>query len=270
MKSIVVPTDLSVASEGAMMYAAGLASAIKAPLFLVHIYQMPIGMIDAPVIVVSPDELKKNTDSALEQAKETILKSFPEVEVNYKSTLGDVVTEINNYSQELEPLAFVIGIKDLSGIERWLFGNTASSIIRHVKQPVISVAANIKYRSTNNIVLATDLQKIDEAPVDTIVELVKAFNARLHIVHIQNSSDDHASEQQQLATKLKELDPQFETVTDENIIHGLQTYVTEHNIDMLLILPHKHNLYERLFFTLHSEDIVEKMPIPVISINTNA
>ena len=38
------------------------------------------------------------------------------------------------------------------------------------------------------------------------------------------------------------------------------------NIDLLLMLPHKHNLYERLFFKGHTQGILHAMPVPVMSI----
>jgi hypothetical protein len=47
---------------------------------------------------------------------------------------------------------------------------------------------------------------------------------------------------------------------------GLEKYVQEVNADLLIFLPHEHNLIERMFFKVHTEDIITNTRIPALAI----
>jgi hypothetical protein len=42
--------------------------------------------------------------------------------------------------------------------------------------------------------------------------------------------------------------------------------VQEVNADMFIFLPHEHNLVERLFFKVHTEEILSDTKIPLLAI----
>src|SRR6186713_953667 len=89
MKTIVVATDFSASAENAMLYAGQLASTINASVLLLHVYQVPVGMNDLPVLMISTEELKTNAESGLTRAKELCKKNFASIEVKTESRLGD-------------------------------------------------------------------------------------------------------------------------------------------------------------------------------------
>ena len=57
MKTILVATDFSPAAFNAVNYAADMAIAIKADLLLLHVYQIPVGYSEIP-IVMNQDEIR--------------------------------------------------------------------------------------------------------------------------------------------------------------------------------------------------------------------
>jgi nucleotide-binding universal stress UspA family protein len=266
MKQIVVPTDFSTSSEYAIGYAAQLATELGASLLLLHIYQMPVSMADMPVMMVSAEEIKNSSDKGLAQAREKIVKDHPELSIETESRLGDVVDELKDLCSEKEPLFIVVGTKDYRGLEKFLFGNTAISIVRHSPVPVISVPEKSRIATPKNLVMATDLQNIDEVPVEKVMEIIRLLKARLHVVHIREAKEEVPGAQKELMKRLADVQPMFHTVTDENVLNGLRKYLDDSHADMLVVLPHKHNLYERIFFKLHTEGLIEKMPVPVLSL----
>lgn len=114
--------------------------------------------------------------------------------------------------------------------------------------------------------MATDLQNIDEVPVEKVMEIIRLLKARLHVVHIREAKEEVPGAQKELMKRLADVQPMFHTVTDENVLNGLRKYLDDSHADMLVVLPHKHNLYERIFFKLHTEGLIEKMPVPVLSL----
>lgn len=224
MKKILVPTDFSPAAETAARYGALLAKEAGASLLLLNVYQVPITMGDMPVMMVSVEELKQNADKALTEAKRMVEAYSPGIEVQVESRLGDLEDEVNDIAGLHDTLAVVVGSKGYRGLEKFLFGNTALSLIRNCRVPVISVPADVKISAPKNLVLATDLQNTAEVPAGKIVELAQLLGAKLHIVHVKESNEEPVGEQQ-LLQSMQALDPVFHRVKDDDVIHGLQQYV---------------------------------------------
>jgi nucleotide-binding universal stress UspA family protein len=261
MKTIVVPTDFSPSADNAMHYAAQLAQTVDASVLLLHVYQIPISMNDVPVMMISVDDLKSNADSGLERVKEGLQKNFLALAIKTESRLGDVITELEDVCIETHPLAIVVGKHGASGVERFLFGSTTLSIIRHSAYPVISVPDNTTGFTLKNIALATDGSHLSEH-TETIKKFVQQVSAQLHIIHVTESKKETVD----VKDAFTELNAVHQTIKDEDFVHGIESYVYTHAIDMLMILPHKHSLMERLFFKTHTPELIQKIKVPIMCV----
>lgn len=264
MKTIVVPTDFSPSADNAAYYAAQVAKKTGASVLLLHVYQMPVSMNEVPVMMIPAEELKAYADSALAKAKEDFAKKFPDVTVITESRLGNVIDEINDACTKLNVFAVVMGKQGTSGIEKFIVGSTALSVVRHCTHPVITVPAFFTNRKIEKIAFATDLDE----PVlllPKISAFVKQLSASLHVIHVRIKKETASAEA--LTNLFSELQPVFHLIDEPNFFHGIQSYVHKNNIDMLIILPHKHSLLERIFFKTHTTELVEELDIPIVSFN---
>lgn len=259
MKTIIVPTDFSAAAENAMLYAGQLAKSIDASVLLLHMFQVPVNMSDAPLLVVSPEELKENADKGLLHAKEILQSSFPSVKVSTESILGDVVIELEEVCRKENPVAVVVGKHGASGLERALFGSTSLSIIRHIHYPVIAVPDFVTNEQIKNIALAVDNK--EKLPASKIKNTIEALKAKLHVIHVQQRKTESP-----VLTTVEQLNTSCKTILDEQFVHGIQSYIENNNIDLLLIVPHKHNLVERMFLKTHTPELLREISIPIMSI----
>ena len=267
MNTIIIPTDFSPVAENAIQYGAKLAQHLNATVVLTHIYQIPVTMIDMPVGMITADELKTNSDEMLAQSEQQLLKNYPQLKVRTENRLGDVNDELNNLCEQEEPFAIVMGVDDVSGFERMLFGNTTLSFMRNTKYPVIAVPNHFTGFGANKIILASDLQFSDKVPVDKIITLVKRLGAQLHVVHITEKEDEISLDfSNRLLQRLQPAEPTFHTILNEHVKEGLFQFLEASPTDLLMLLPHEHNLMERLFFKMHTEDIMINSPVPVISL----
>jgi nucleotide-binding universal stress UspA family protein len=259
MKTIIVPTDFSVPAENAMLYAGQVAQTIQASVLLVHVYQVPVSMNDVPVMMVSAEELKKSADAGLERTKEVLKAAYPLLEVSIESRLGDITEELRDLAAEIHPATVVIGKHGATGMERILFGSTSLSIIRQVQVPVIVVPDSTTKRQLKNIALAVDDLRYP-VPQQNIKTLMEQLGAQLHIIHVQTDKKESA-DFNALATAFN---TSCTLIRDEEFVHGIQSYVRENNIDLLIILPHKHSLMERLFFKTHTKELMQALSIPLM------
>lgn len=266
MNTILVPTDFSPSADNAAHFAAHIALQTSARLMLIHVYQIPVTMNDMPVMVLSADELKQSADGQLARQQEQLQARFPQVAVMVESRLGNVNDELEDVCRELQPLMLVLGSHGAGGFERMLFGSTTASVIRHVWIPVIAVPTNYTKTSLKKIVLAADLLDIKKIPTQKIIDLTLQLGATLDLVHVSGSSNIPDDVAQQLVQKLQPLQPAYHFVQHQNVKDGLLQYLQKSDADLLMVLPHEHSLVERLFFKLHTDDIVRHAPVPVMAI----
>lgn len=261
MNTLLLATDFSAAADNAALYAAQLAQQSGAALHLLHVYEMPVSMNDVPVMMISAEELKKNADHGLARTKELIQKNAPEVQVTTESRLGTLATEIKDCCKERTPLLVIAGKHGASGVERFLFGSSTLSIIRHAKAPVLAVPEAISGCSIRQIALAVD----DQSPYqnsDVIEKMVRGFTAALHIVHVVVPGE----KEKMPLTILPDLNPQRHEIKAEDFVSGMKEFLHTHRIDLLIIMPHEHSWMERVFFKTHTAELLEKIRIPVLCV----
>ena len=247
-----------------MYYGAQLAHDLGASVVLTHIYQVQVSMTDMPVMLFSVEELKKNTENSLERCQKELKQKYPDLSIRTESRLGSIPDELNILAEEINPLFIVMGSHNTKGIERILLGSTTASVIRHSHHPVMAVPVNNKTTSIQNIVLAADLEEVPDSLCRKIVDIVSLLRANLHIVHVKVKEETEKPEK--LLQKLASLNPTYESIASKKVQDGLLQFVQSHNADLLIFLPHEHNLVERLFFTVHTEDILSATNVPVLAV----
>jgi nucleotide-binding universal stress UspA family protein len=264
MKTIVVATDFSAPAENAMLYAGQLADTINASVLLFHAYQIPVGMNVIPVLMISTDELKANAEAGLTRAKELLEKNFASLNVQTESRLGDVVDELNDVCEKIKPLLIVAGKHGASGVQELLFGSTSLSVIRHTTYPVIVVPDGFHNNKLKNAALAIDAL-VENVCVQKIKTVVAEIKTSLHIIHVKQQK----SASLQVDKLVSELNSNYSTIYSHEFVNGIESYIQNNNIDLLIILPRKHNLMERLFFKTHTKELLKKISIPVMCVCEN-
>lgn len=264
MNTILIATDFSPASDNAMYYGAQLANDLGSAVVLTHIYQVQVSMTDMPVMMFTVEELKKNTETSLRRCQLELEKRFPGLSIKTESRLGSIPDELNILAEEINPFFIVMGSHNTKGLERIFLGSTSASVIRHAHHPILAIPADYHGTAIQNIVLATDLEEVPGRINDKIIEIVNLLKGKLHIVHV--TTKDETEKTGISLEQLNMLNPSYKIIANKKVKDGLLQYVQEHKVDLLIFLPHEHNLVERLFFKVHTEDILSATKIPVLAI----
>jgi nucleotide-binding universal stress UspA family protein len=272
MKTIIVPTDYSPAATNAVNYAADMALAIKADLLLVHIFQIPISVADVPLALVSVEDMQKTEDDRIASLKADVEHiTSGKINIATEARMGSVIDELENISGKIEPFAIVMGTTGLSAIERTLFGSTSLSAIKHLTWPVICVPKGKEYgEGIRKIGFACDLQDVeDTTPFEQITHFVKELNAELHILNVEQKEPkpDVAEQTAILGTAISEMKPQFHFIDHRDIEDGINEFAEENNLDLVIAIPKKHKLLQKLFKTSSTKQLVFESHIPVMCIH---
>ncbi len=274
MKTIIAPTDFSPVSLNAVNFAADMAVELEAALLLLNVYNIPIAYGDTPVALISIDDLKKTSNSQLEELRKGLehvvsgkLKVFTE------SRMGNIVDDLEELCREKHPLAVVMGAKGRSGLESVLFGSTAISAIKHLTWPVICVPPGKEYgEGIKKIGFACDFKKVvDTTPVQPIKEIVREFHAELHIINVDNQGKnfkpDTPGESLHLHKLFEDLNPQYHFIDHPDVEEGINDFAESNNLDLIIAIPKKHKLLDTLFASGNAKKLVFHSHIPVMCIH---
>ena len=141
IKGILFPTDFSDGSAQALQYAVEFAKKYSAKLYIIHvIYDMAKGS-GLYVPHVSMDQLYKDIQ---EGAKKELDNFGVEALESMKNVERIVMTgvphhEIVEFANKNKIDVIVIGTHGRTGIDRLLFGSTASQVVRNSPCPVLTV-----------------------------------------------------------------------------------------------------------------------------------
>jgi nucleotide-binding universal stress UspA family protein len=274
MKTIIIPTDFSPVSTNAMNYAVDMALSIEASVLLLHVYQIPVTMTDVPVVMVSAEELKRDADEKLAKLKDAILHiTSGRLKVYTESRLGNVVDELEDLCQRIHPFAVVMGTKGASGIERVLFGSVTLTVIRHLTSPVICVPPGKEYGGgIKKIGFACDFNEVvATTPAGRIIEIVKTFNAELHVLNVlykEGQIKPEVTEQSLLLdTMLAEIKPVYHFIRHRDIEDGINEFAETNNLDLIIAIPKKHKLLEGIFKPSSTRQLVFQSHVPVMCVH---
>lgn len=275
MKTIIVPMDFSPVSINAANFATDMAIAVKAELLLVNVYNIPVAYSgDVPLMVVSLDAMKNNSEQKLQKTK-TAIEHITSGKVNIRtlSIMGNTIDELENLCKQVKPFAVVMGTKGKNALEKLVFGSTTLAAIRHLTSPVICVPPGKEYGSgIKKIGFACDFRHIVETtPVHYIREMVKEFGSELHVLNVdykeKHFRPDTPLESAHLHEMFIDLDPVYHFIENPNVEEAIDDFAEKNNLDLVVAIPKKHKLLEGMFRNSNTKQLIFQSHVPVMCVH---
>lgn len=267
MTAILVPTDLSPASQNATDYAGYLCRELKAKMILLHVYMLPVPVAEIPYVMVSADEIQKASENALK--KEAIrIYEITGIEVEWIVRLGLASDEIKDIEIEKNIDLIILGMKG-GGEFNKLIGSTTIAVIRKSHKPVLVIPQQAKFHPYKLISYATDFTYITSAKCfEPLKLLARQYKTDLIAVNVQKPGKNMTSEQkagkERISFLLEDIQHKYHVIEDNDIEHSLQRFIEEQSPDLLALVSHKHTILERLFGTHHTKAMIYQTHIPAL------
>ncbi len=278
MKSILVPTDFSEISRNAASYAIHYAAYYQFDrIVLYNAYQAPV--IAEPTIpaiqVVDFDTLRNISTSGLEQFRSDLLPLAGDaIKIEFLSEFGSLDAGINDICQRVKADLIVMGIAGGSGFEERIIGSTATSVAQHTTTPLFIIPPEATFVALEIIVLACDFKKVEQStPFTEVRNLLNTTKAKLSILHIEENDkhpDDVLEQQLILQHELKDYAPGFFFIKNSDFVEGIEEYTSANKVDLIITVPKKHGLFERLFRRSHVKHLAFHTTIPLLCIHEDA
>jgi len=272
MKNILVPMDFSKASLNAAKYAVSFAEALGANLHLLNVIPAP-GIIDDSIlasVLITQAELSENNHRLMKEEVDSLSKK---ANVEIKSVVAeglpsDVIAEV---AKELKADLIIMGMKG-KGKSNSVFGSTATAVIRKSGFPVLVIPENGDYQPIRNITFASDFDPdVESDSYDLLIKLAQKLNIPVYVLNVQKKNCALGAERTigKMKTSLafSSLHPEFHSVYDRNVEEGIHMFIEKNPTDVLAMVAHPHNLFERMFGTVHTKEMSYQTKIPLLILN---
>lgn len=273
MQTILFPTDYSDAANNALTYAVNFAKKSGAKLILFHSYHLPVVVSEGQQVpVITYDELENENKKRIAVYKEELIKKYGVVNIETLVTPGFAVDEISEIAKAKKADLIVMGMKGSGKIEEVLIGSNTTGVVQKTNIPVFIVPEHAGYNEIKNIILACDYNKdvSDDKVVNKLKQFVSFFGAKLLVLNVvqpkADTSYEKAVEGVKMENNLKDISHTLHFPENKNIEEGIQQFIDSHNGDLLIMLPRKHNIIERIFNKSHTKKMAFHSHVPMLAI----
>lgn len=271
MKTIIIATDFSAAALNAANYAAEMALAINADVLLLHVISISVTYTDVPVIVNNEDIIRNRENEISKLKKELLARSKSKLIINTEVRMGNFFHELETFCHIINPFAVVMGSQGTTAAERFLTGSHTIHTMKNLMWPLLTVPPGSKFSSIKKIGLACDFIKVAEhTPIDEIKMLVKDFNAELHVLNTGSEkkfNPEIVFQSGLLKEMLQRTNSFYHFISNENVDEGIIDFVEKNNIDLLIVLPKRRDLLNKLLHKSHSKQFVLHSHVPVMALH---
>ena len=271
MKTILVATDFSPAAINATHYAADMAIAINADIYLLHVFQMPHNYGEIPVPIDTEAMMQDAVGQLAEIKDQLTKKTGSTLHINGEVRMGTFYHELKDVCEDIQPYAVIMGSQGTSAAQHFLFGSNSVYAVKHLPYSIIAVPAHVQFSSIKKIGLACDFDNVSESiELDEIKSLVNDFNATLFVLNTGKKNEfspELIFESQLLHRMLKPLHPSYYFITSNDNDQGIADFADQHQLDLLIIVPKKHDILEKIFHASHTKQLVLHSQVPVMALH---
>jgi nucleotide-binding universal stress UspA family protein len=269
IKTIIAAVDFSDSSFNAANYAASMSNIFNAELVLVHAFMNPmaIDQMSAELSGQTNRELTDVLDEFMKQNVEILQKKFT-VKIDSIVKEGPASIVLEQCVRERNADLVVMGMKG-KGKSNSLFGSTTVTHIRKSKVPVLVIPEKAEFKSIETITLASDFDEETElANYNLLKTIAERNNTFVQILNVRKKetklSSSEIAGKLNTGTAFNEIPHKFFTVEDDEVDDGIEDFLEDNPSDMLVMLSRRHNIFKRIFGTIHTRKMMYETEIPLL------
>lgn len=279
MTNILVPTDFSACADNALKFAVESARLFPLQITLLHCLDLSDNLYTDYVGLN-----KEFTRSQLHEVEAKLaklkanLQETKEIVVDTLIVNGSVKEGILEVTNDKNIDLVIMGTLGTSGIKEKLWGSRTSDIIAKSQVPVMAIPPGYQWKKPKRILLATNHYEEDPAFLETVFKLANVYKAELYVVVVTDDTNDaatfleHSRETPRYKRMLNEkFDGGIVTVTNlygKTFEETLDDYINKNSIDVLVMVPYKRSLPDRIFSPSITKRMACHTTIPLLALHT--
>jgi len=273
MIRILVPTDFSETSRNAVRYAFEMAQDIPdAELTLFNSFDKVVAGSDGTPLSTDPDVHRQLSLVALNNLAQE-LGAESGVPVRTLAEEGSLVSNVVRIAGQEKTHLVVMGINGATRMEQIMIGSTTLNLIQEECCPVLVIPPDAQYRKIRTVVYASDMKNVRETtPVDTLREILGLFRPKVYVAnvdveHYVEITEEYKKEKADMNVLLQGFDPDYAFIRLYDFAEAIHNFALDHQADLIITVPRKHNFLERIFTTSHTQKLAYHTHIPLLAIH---
>lgn len=273
MKNILVPTDFSSEAENALKVAAQIAKKFNSEIFLLHMLELPLDLIDPsqpnnsgdlPEAIFFMKLAHQRFNNIMKKAYLNGLKVHETVEFHQAF---DGIMEI---SKKYDCDAIIMGSSGADGLKEIFIGSNTEKVVRHSDIPVLVIKNEIPNFEVKKFVFATDLKPETISTFKQALKFAAKLNAKIELVMVNTPSNFTTTRDIDLKLSrytdgIDNSEYHFSVYNDVSVETGILNYGNRINADLIGISTHGRQGLAHFINGSLSEDLVNHSEKPIVT-----
>lgn len=271
MKKILFLTDFSEVAENAFIYALSVAEKLNAEINILHIAHIIEARDEDEQIWVHPIaqllQQQQQTDEMIEYNSEVKkLKKIAQdnhkmnVPVEFHFEKGYFQEIVDEYINDLDIDAVVMGTSGANTVDKKLFGSNTEKLINHLETPLLAVPEHTVYTEVRNFTIAVMLNESEYKIVNRLAERLSKSKDSIKCVYVaENEKEALKAEAKKEQWKANISNPEIplEIVINSDVIDGLNDFMSSNQTDVLCVIHRHKSFVQRLFSINYSKRLLQ-------------
>ncbi|GEM_PF-1500067 len=277
MKKILCPTDFSDRSLTTYRLASRIAMSMSADLVLYHASVEVTGLSDS----LKVNNLN-NVPASLEVENKKILETWQQLK-NSESQTGKKV-HFDFVMEEGFPLASITRFVEKNDIdlivmhtkadhrqkyEGVYIGSVGAQVVEEVKCPVLLVPYGVVHESIKRMLYAIDLDCYSLDSIKEVDQFAGGFDAEIIYLYLGNPRQDKINAFKSAAEEALGKSVRLETREANDFVEGLNSFIKEQEVDLLIMERHRRSILEKLFSKSLLKAMEKYAQIPLLIMHVN-
>lgn len=271
--TILLPTDFSKNAKNAILYALELYKNQETNFILMNAFYPTHDDIANSITGGSlNDLLSKASEKQLQDLIAEIKEKHQynkKHSFSYKSAYGSLVEIIGTFVDKHPIDLIVIGAKGMSAVEKIVFGSNTYAVIKEVDCPSLVVPDKVTFNSLSNLSIATDFNEIKNKKIFSALQpLINDYKPEITLFSVTEQMKPVGANEKQKAQSIanilnvEAIDTTY--FKHEDVIHGTNEYIKQHNTSILVLVTRKRNFFRNLFHISFTKQISFHAEIPLL------
>ena len=273
MKKILVPTDFSDTAEHALKIAAQLAKKHNSEIYLLHMLELPMQLID-PVAGGNSQNLPESIffmKLAHQRFAKLMQRPFlKDIKVHETVMFHQAFDGIMEVSEDYDCDIIIMGSHGASGFKEMFIGSNTEKVVRSSHIPVLVIKNEHGNFEDENFIFATDADGSNKHTLEKAYNFAQLIEAKFHLLFINTLNNFITS------TEVRERidnfisgfnihDYEMHIYNDVSVEKGILNFAMKQKKALIGISTHGRKGLAHFFNGSISEDLVNHANMPVVT-----
>ncbi len=263
---VLVPVDFSDYSRNSFYQGYKIARKLNASLTVVHIYA-PVVVPAEGVLYVDP-ELQKDVRVRFDYFGDELEKSLTDsdheaIPIERIFRTGMVTSELQNLVKETPGPMIVLSTSGTGGKIKEILGSVSLWVVKHASCPILLIPPESRDLNFDRILFACDHFGLHEDAIAAIRYFAASPDAVIDVVHVFEEGKEFVQKEKVIQDnkdkRIREL-----ILFDDDFPGTIQSYLNEHDIDLLVMERKDRGFWKGLFHTSMTRKMAVYSTVPML------